>query len=417
MEQSPYVNAMNQLKRAADAGHIKQSIIDRLSNPDRVLKFDVTIEMDSGEKKSFKAYRSQYNNILGPYKGGIRFHTQVNEDEVKALSFWMTIKCAVMGLPMGGGKGGIEVDPKQLSAGELERLTRGYSRYLAPHVGPKVDVPAPDVNTTPKIMGWFLDEYNKVVGGSNPAVVTGKEIKDGGSEGRTEATGFGAFYVLEEAFNRLKLPVPPTVVVQGFGNVGYYFAEALHDSGYKLIATSDSKGGIYDKRGFGMSPKSILKTKEEKGKINGCYCLGSVCDCENYASVTNEALLELPCDVLAPAALENQLTETNAQKVQTKLVLEIANGPTTSGADAVFVARGIPVIPDVLVNGGGVTVSYFEWLQNLSGEKWNKKDVLVKLREYMMKSMGEVWNTKEELKTDFRTAAFVVALRRIEQNS
>jgi glutamate dehydrogenase/leucine dehydrogenase len=412
---NPFENAMQQLERAASVAGVKSSVIAKLQKPDAVLEFDIPLTMDNGTVRHFLAYRVQHDRSRGPYKGGFRYHPQVNLDEAKALAFWMTVKTAVVGVPFGGAKGGIQVDPKTLSEGELERLTRAYARLLAPHVGPELDVPAPDVNTNPTVMGWFVDEFQKVTGTKAPAVVTGKSVDQGGSEGRTEATGYGGFYILEEAFRRLQLPIPPRVVVQGFGNVGYYFADAAHNAGFKVTAVSDSKGGVKDKRGFGMSPHSIQEMKHSRCMISNCYCIGSVCDCENYDAVTNEELLQLETDVLVPAALENQLTNENAEKVQAKIILELANGPTTPEADAIFRKRGIPVIPDVLANAGGVTVSYFEWYQNMHNEKWKREDVFKKLREVMMSAMGSVWETHERLNTDLRTAAFVVALKRIEE--
>lgn len=413
MSHNPFENALAQLHKAASVGGVPEHVIRKLQTPDKVLSFELALEMDSGETKTFPAYRVQYDNTRGPYKGGFRYHPQVSLDEAKALAFWMTIKTAVADVPFGGAKGGVCVDPKTLSQPELERLTRAYTRSIAEHIGPERDVPAPDVNTNPAIMGWLKDEYSAIVGVDTPAVVTGKTIAQGGSEGRTEATGYGGFYVLEEAFRRLKLPVPPDVAIQGFGNVGYYFAQAAHDNGFKCIAVSDSRGGIYDRRMLGMSPKNILEMKRSRGMISNCYCIGTVCDCENYDAISNEQLLALSTDVLVPAALENVLHEGNARQVQAKLILELANGPTTPEADAIFLSRGIPVIPDVLANAGGVTVSYYEWLQNKAGEHWSQEEVLKKLRATMMSALSEVWDTHERYTIDLRTAAFVVALKRI----
>ncbi|HBF67536.1 MAG TPA: glutamate dehydrogenase [Candidatus Magasanikbacteria bacterium] len=412
---NPFTNAMKQLERAASFGIIASALIEKLKAPDRVIAFDVEIEMDNGARRKFPAFRVQYDNSRGPYKGGFRYHPHVNLDEAKALAFWMTIKTSVAGVPFGGSKGGVCVDPRELSEAELERLTRAYTRGIAEHIGPQLDVPAPDLNTNPKVMSWLADEYGVIMGGRVPAVVTGKTIEDGGSEGRTEATGYGGFYVLEEAFKRLQFPVPPAFVLQGFGNVGYYFAEAAHDAGFKMIAISDSRGGIYDTRTLGMSPKSILKSKQARGMISNCYCIGTVCDCQNYAAVSNDELLALKTNVLVPAALENVLTGENAGAVQADLILELANGPTTPDADDIFRKRGIPVIPDVLANAGGVTVSYYEWKQNLDGEHWKKEVVLEKLRSQMMTALSDVWDAHERHGTDLRTAAFLVALKKIEE--
>lgn len=409
---NPYETAMAQLTKAAK---ILGKNVDILRQPQREVHVNIPVVMDDGTLKIFQGYRVQYNNFRGPYKGGIRYHHNVSLDEVKALSFWMAMKCAVADLPLGGGKGGIIVDPKTLSEGELERLTRGFGGIIADVIGSKKDVPAPDVNTNGKIMKWLLDEYLKTVPKKDRrkerSTYTGKFIADGGSEGREEATGLGGLFVLQAILKNINLGGKLTVAVQGFGNVGYNMAKFLHDNGFKVVAVSDSKGGIYVAEG--INPALTLECKKKNGYLAGCYCSGSVCDVKKGKQVTNEELLELPVDILVPAALENALTGENAMRVKAKVVLEMANGPTTPEADAILYKKGIPVIPDILSNSGGVTVSAFEWEQNLKGEHWTKNDVNAKLKAKMKKQAGVVWGASVKYKTDLRTAAFVVALERI----
>ncbi len=403
-----------------------QQKMEILRQPKRTVNVTLPVRMDDGTQKIFQGFRVQYNDARGPYKGGIRYHHNVTPDEVKALSFWMVMKCAVADIPFGGGKGGVIVDPKSLSVDELERLTRAYGRALADIVGPDKDVPAPDVNTNGLIMGWLLDEFIKVQRQKAKSfgkklsksdeqrfrgTYNGKFIKDGGSEGREEATGLGGLFVLEAILAKLKLKRKLTVAVQGFGNVGYNVAKFLDETGFKVVAVSDSKGGIYVPDG--INPALTLACKKKNGFLAGCYCSGSVCDLRKGKQVTNEALLELPVDILVPAALENALTKENASRVKAKVVLEMANGPTTPEADAILYKKGIPVIPDILSNSGGVTVSAFEWEQNLKGEHWTKKYVNAKLKAKMVSAAGAVWNASVKYKIDLRTAAFVVALGRI----
>lgn len=377
----------------------------------------------------FQGYRVQFNNARGPYKGGIRFHPNVSMDEVKALAFWMTMKCAVADLPLGGSKGGVIVDPKTLTIGELERLSRGYARAIADCIGPDKDVPAPDVNTTGQIMGWMVDEYIKVKDQKSKvknedrkkmrATFTGKLIKDGGSEGREEATGLGGLYVLQAVLEKMRQETRDkrqeklTAAVQGFGNVGYNVAKFLVREGIKVVAVSDSKGGIHVPEG--VNPELTLECKKKTGMLAGCYCTGSVCDTAQGNEITNEELLELPVDILVPSALESVITGENAHAIKAKVILEMANGPTTPEADEILYKKGIPVIPDILANSGGVTVSCFEWEQNLKGEHWTKEEVNSKLKDKMNKAAGEVWDASQKHKTDMRTAAFVVALERIMQ--
>jgi glutamate dehydrogenase (NADP+) len=432
---NPYQNALSQLDSAAklikDAKMTEKLAL--LRQPQRIVDVFFPVVMDDKTTKIFHGYRVQYNNFRGPYKGGIRFHPQVSLDEVKALSFWMTIKCSVANLPLGGGKGGVIVDPKELSKGELERLSRAYVQAIADVIGPNIDVPAPDVNTNGMIMGWMVDEFIKLKMQNSKiktttqklklstkekqklsSTFTGKLIPDGGSQGRDEATGLGGLFVLQTILDKLKKnskSTPHTVAVQGFGNVGYNIAKFLFENGFKIIAVSDSKGAAYVPEG--LNPELTMKCKKEHGTLSGCYCNGTVCDLKKGKLISNEALLELDVDILIPSALEGVLTSENAKNIKAKVILEMANGPTTPEADAILYGKGIPVIPDVLANSGGVTVSKFEWEQNLKGEKWTKKDVNQKLRKQITKATTDIWDVSVKRKTDLRSAAFLVALERI----
>ncbi len=432
---NPFENALEQLDKALK--HLKPTPhqTERLRNSEKVISVNFPVKMDNGETKIFHGFRVQHNSARGPYKGGIRFHPQVDMNEVKALAFWMAIKCAVADIPMGGGKGGVEVDPKKLSLRELENLSRAYARAIARDIGPDIDVPAPDVNTTPQIMKWMVDEYIKSKVKSQKSKLsekeksrlmgtfTGKPIDFGGSEGRTEATGRGGYYVLMALLKKLNLKgrygKQLTVAVQGFGNVGYYIAKFLSDAGMRVVALSDSRGAIVvnDISRDGLNPELVLKCKREKGTLDGCYCVGTVCDMKKGKMISNEELLELPVDILVPAALENQITRKNAGKIEAKVILEMANGPTIPEADEILFPKKIKIVPDVLANSGGVTVSCFEWEQNLKGEHWKEEIVNKKLEKKMEDAFEAVWKTSLEKKTDLRTAAFIVAVKRILQKS
>ena len=385
-----------------------------LEKPQREIKVYLPLKRDNGEIEIFEGHRIQYNNFLGPYKGGIRYFPEVNEDEIKTLAFLMTIKCALVNLPLGGAKGGIKVDPKNLSEKELENLSREYVRKIYDFIGPDKDIPAPDVNTNAKIMDWMVDEYLKISNSKDiklKATFTGKSIQNDGSEGREEATGKGGETILERFVEKMGLKKPLTVAIQGFGNVGYNLAKFLYQKGYRLVALSDSKGGIYSEEGF--NPELVMECKKEKGMISGCYCVGSVCDISLGRDISNEELLELDVDILIPAALENVINEKNADKIKAKIILEMANNPLTEEADEILNRKGVIVIPDILANSGGVTVSYFEMLQNLNNEKWSKEKVFEELEKYLSKSFDEVWQIKEKLNIDLRKASYIVALRRI----
>lgn len=414
---NPHQNAIKQLEQVAELLRPQykdtarfDAAIEKLKTPHAVHEADLEIEMDDKSKKKFKAFRSQHDNARGPYKGGIRFHHNVSKEEVMALSTWMTWKCAVTGIPYGGGKGGIIVDPAKLSQAELQRLSRAYARFVAPHVGPWTDIPAPDVNTTGQIMAWMVDEYerfmiheSRIMNQCNPlATFTGKPLDLGGSEGRDEATGLGGVYVLEELVAALefKKKEDVTIAIQGFGNVGYWFAYHAHLRGYKVVAISDSKGGIYVKDG--LVPDDMLAEKKEHGTF------------KSGEKITNEALLELKVDILVPSALENVIHKENASKIKAKAIIEMANGPITPEADEVLQSRSILIVPDVLANAGGVTTSYFEWVQNLQGYYWTKEEVLSKLQPLMIDAFRRMWETKQR-NGEFsgRMATYLTAVKRV----
>lgn len=412
---NPFQNAMRQLDLAASKLNLNQRTLALLKTPTRLIEFAVPVEMDNGETRVFKGFRVQYNDARGPFKGGIRYHQDVDVDEVKALAFWMTIKCAVADIPFGGAKGGVVVNPKDLSGGELERLTRSYAKALSPFICPETDVPAPDVNTNPQIMDWFTDEYCKITKLEKcRAIITGKTIAAGGSEGRATSTGQGGIYLLGKLVEKLnKKPSEMTVAIQGFGNAGFTFAKLASSLGYKIIAVSDSRGGILDKRGQGMDPEHIMETKREHGLIAGMYCIGSVCDSSNYQAITPTGVLTVECDVLVPAAYENQITQDNASSVKAKIVLELANGPTTPEADIILQKNGVIVVPDVLANAGGVTVSAFEWEQNMKGEHWSEEEVFAKLKSKLENSFEIIWQRARDENCSLRLAAYLAALERV----
>lgn len=423
-----FEKALIPLKRAGQILDLDPTIIEILSTPQRIIELNIPFKYDSGGVEVIKGYRVQFNNWRGPYKGGLRFHQDVDMEEVKSLAYWMMIKNALIDIPFGGAKGGLEIDPKKLTEGELERLTRRLTRELAPNIGSDIDVPAPDVNTNARIMDWIENEYKKVQSAKGKvqsenelrAVVTGKSIGNGGSLGREQATGMGGFFVLEQLIKKLGLKKPLSVAIQGFGNVGSNMASILYDNGYKVVALSDIKGGIYDAKGEGFNIDLVRECRLEKGMLAGCYCIGSVCDlAKKYddGMITNDELLELPVDILIPAALENVLTAKNAPKVKAKIVFEMANGPTTQEADEILNKKGVLVAPDVLCNSGGVTVSYFEWLQNMKNEKWEVGKVQSLLKDKMEKAFEQVWKTHKEKGLTLRMAAYVLALQRLNKKA
>jgi glutamate dehydrogenase (NAD(P)+) len=402
---NPYQIAIEQFNRAATKLKLEPDLAEILRHPKRQLIVSIPIRMDNGAVKVFEGFRVQHNLARGPAKGGIRYHPRVTLDEVKALAMWMTWKCATVNIPYGGAKGGVICDPKSMSTGEKERLTRRYTSEILPIIGPDRDIPAPDVYTDAQTMAWIMDTYSSTLGYSSLGVVTGKPVELGGTKGRYEATGRGVTYTIEEACRFLKLPLQDCrVAVQGFGNVGHIAAQMLFDKGAKIVAVSDSHGGIT--RPGGMNPYDVVKFKSSNGTVSGM---------PNTSPVSNDEILELDCDILLPAALENQITADNASKVRAKIVAEGANGPTTPAADAVLFERGVYLIPDVLCNAGGVTVSYFEWVQDLQGFFWEEDEVNTQLERVMKKAFQEVNDTAVREKTDRRTAAYMLAVKRVAE--
>lgn len=399
---NPYLIAQKQVDAAAAKLQLPEHVTAILKKPKRVLCVSFPVRMDDGSIRVFDGFRSQHNDAVGPTKGGIRFHPGVTIDEVKALSMWMTFKCGVVGLPYGGGKGGVICDPREFSKGELERVSRGFMEAIADIVGPERDIPAPDVYTTPQVMGWMMDTFSRLRGYNSPGVITGKPLILGGSLGRTNATAQGCVYAIECAMVDRGRPIEgATVAIQGFGNAGRIAARLLHDLGAKIVAVSDSRGGIYDPNGLNVDRAEELKDNAELTDYGPEYV------------ISNSELLELPVDILIPAALENVITNENARNIKASIIAEAANGPTTPDADAILVANGITVIPDILANAGGVTVSYFEWVQNLMNHYWSEEEVLEKLKVNMVKSFNAVRDMSNEYKTDLRTAAYMISMKRV----
>lgn len=405
-------DANKRLEEALKYTFISEDAIESLKFPKASLSISIPVRMDDGSLQVFQGYRVRYDDTRGPGKGGVRYHPNVSMDEVQSLAFWMTFKCAALGLPFGGAKGGITVNPKALSRLELERLSRGYIDAIADFIGPDVDIPAPDVYTNSMIMGWMMDQYSIIKRCICPAVVTGKPISMGGSVGREAATALGAFFVIQAMLPKFEQsPRGTTVAIQGFGNAGGTLAELLFQAGYRVVAVSDSQGAIYAQKGLDIP--SIRSNKEATRSIRAPYCDGSVCTTPEHEVITNEELLALDVDVLIPAALENQITEANAHTINAKLIFEVANGPITSAADKILDAKGIYVFPDILVNAGGVTVSYFEWVQNRSGLYWNLDEVNQKLKSRIVEEANLIWLVSSNLGIPLRTAAYVHAISRL----
>ncbi len=401
---NPFLNAQQDIDAAAKIGRFDQELIKVLKVPERILQVAIPIKMDNGNLKIFHGYRVQHSSARGPYKGGIRFHPQTNMDEVKALATWMSLKCAVIDIPFGGGKGGIEVNPKELSEKETECLTRGYVKKIFDFVGPEKDIPAPDVYTTPQIMAWYADEYSKLAKKKTPACVTGKPIDAGGSLGRDTATARGGQFVLEKflQISKTRILTIKTVAVQGFGNAGANIAKLLHSAGYKVVAISDSSGGTINKNG--LNPSELLQLKKKYKEISNI---------KNIQRISNEKLLKLSVDVLIPAALEDVISEKNADKIKAKIILELANGPVTPEADKILAGKKIIVIPDILASAGGVTVSYFEWFQNMKKQKWTKKQIDKKLMTKMDAAIIAVYSASKKFKCSLRQAAYILAIKKI----
>jgi len=410
--QNFFLNCQKQFQEIAQILKIEPEIVEQLAEPQRVIKFQIPVKMDDEKEKIFWGFRAQHNNALGPYKGGIRFHPEVSEEEIKALSMLMTWKCSLAGIPFGGGKGGVIIDPRKLSKDELERLSRGYVRGLFPLIGPEIDIPAPDVNTNPQIMAWMTDEYSKLKGKDSPSAFTGKPLEIWGLAGRSEATGYGGVVILKKLARIFNLnPEKTTLAIQGFGNVGSNFAFFACQEGFKILAVSEVEGGVYVDDG--LDPEATLRCREEKGKISGCYCKASVCDLNFGKAVSNQELLEMKVDVLVPAAVENVITKENADKIRAKYVIEMANGPVTPEARAILEKKGIISIPDVLANSGGVVASYFEWRQGKEKKLWEKEKVFEGISQILEKSFEKVWDLSQKEKINLRKAAEILAVERV----
>lgn len=400
---NPYHIAQRLIERATETLELQEGVYDILKKPKRVMKVSIPVRRDNGDVVNYTGIRAQHTDILGPTKGGVRFHSNVSEDEVIALSMWMSLKTAIVGIPFGGGKGGIIVDPEDLSEREIEELSRGFIRELEPIMGPEKDIPAPDVNTSPKIMGWMLDEFDRLRGHNVPGFITGKPLIIGGSEGRVEATGRGVVITIREAAKRLDLDLHKmTAVIQGFGNVGSITAKFLEESGVKVIGVTDAKGGAYNSHGLDVM--KLIDFVEENGTVEGF---------PESEHLSNENLFSLECDILVPAALENQITGDNADTIKAKIVAEAANGPTTPQGNKILEDNGVFVIPDILCNAGGVTVSYFEWVQNAMHYSWKEKEVIEKLEEKMQEAFKAVYDMRDAKNVKMREAAYLVGVGRL----
>lgn len=401
---NPYEIARAQLKEACEKLGLEDAAYEIISKPQRFLEVSIPVKMDDGSVKVFTGYRSQHNMALGPTKGGIRFHQNVNSDEVKALSIWMTFKSSLLGLPFGGAKGGVTVNPKILSQGEIERLSRGYIDAIADFIGPQVDIPAPDVNTNGQIMAWMLDEYNKIVRKDSPAVITGKPIPIGGSKGRTAATGLGVAISTREACKRKNLDLKgATVALQGFGNVGSYTAKFLSEYGAKIVAINEIDGVVYNEEGIDI--KEFSQYFQTNKTIQGY----------RDKTITQEEFWTLPVDIIIPAALENVIVKDIAKNINAKIIVEAANGPTTPEADEILNSKNILLIPDILANAGGVTVSYFEWVQNLYGYYWTEEEVSQKEELMMVDAFDKVYELSREHNVNLRSAAYMVSVKRVAE--
>jgi len=414
---TPYTRFLSNLHLVLDHMKASEEVRKIFEDPQHIHQKTVSIKRDDGTTADYPAFRVQFNNARGPYKGGIRFHPDADLEEVKALAALMAIKTAVVDIPFGGAKGGLQCDPKEFSRKELEEVSREYVRVMADVIGPYVDCPAPDVNTNSMIMGWMRDEFEKHTGQFSPGVVTGKPIEYGGSLGRDTATARGGFFILEEVLERAAMdPVEQRVAIQGFGNAGAEMAQFLHDRGYTIVAISDSKGGIYSSEG--IDPVRVRKYKQKTGHVRGLYCEGSVCDLERM-KIDDAILLEpneiitCDCDILIPAALDNVITAENANDIKAEVILELANGPTTPEADEILEKKGVRIVPDVLANAGGVTVSYFEWTQGRSGEQWTAGRVDDDLKRVILDAYKNVRREARREGLSYRMAAYLVGVKRM----
>ncbi|MDK7668142.1 Glu/Leu/Phe/Val dehydrogenase [Cytobacillus oceanisediminis] len=394
------------IKEALNKLGYADEMYELLKEPLRMLTVRIPIRMDDGSTKIFTGYRSQHNDAVGPTKGGVRFHPEVNDDEVKALSMWMSLKCGIVDLPYGGGKGGIICDPRSMSMGELERLSRGYVRAISQIVGPTKDIPAPDVYTNSQIMAWMMDEYSRLREYDSPGFITGKPLVLGGSQGREKATAQGVVICIEEAAKKRGISIEGArVAVQGFGNAGSFLAKFMHDAGAKVVAISDAYGALYDPNGLDID--YLLDRRDSFGTVTTLF--------DN--TLTNEELLELDCDILVPAAVSNQITAANAHNIKASIIVEAANGPTTLEATKILSDRGILLVPDVLASSGGVTVSYFEWVQNNQGYYWTEEEVTEKLKKVLVQAFDNVYQTSQQRKVNMRLAAYMVGARKMSEAS
>ena len=402
---NPYHMALQQFELAADQLNLSEDMREILRQPKRELTVNFPVRLDNGRIKTFTGYRVQHNVNRGPAKGGIRYSPEVTLDEVKALAMWMTWKCAVVGIPYGGAKGGVICDPKNMSTAELERLTRRYATEISIIIGPRSDIPAPDVNTNPQVMAWIMDTYSMHEGFSSPAVVTGKPLSIGGSEGRNDATATGVLFVTRQAARRLGMPLKGArVSIQGYGNAGSIAARLFHNEGCKVVAVSDTRGGIYNESG--LDPAAVLRYKQEQGSVKG-FPLAQ--------TIGVQDVLEVPCDILIPAATEGVITEANADRVQARIISEAANGPITPEADKILLKNGIVVVPDILANAGGVTVSYFEWVQDIQSFFWGVEEITQKLEVIMNRSFAAVAEKADQFSCDMRLAANMLAISRVAE--
>lgn len=406
IESNPFLSVQKKIKEVCHILELKDEVFDILKEPEKVLITNFRVKMDDGKVRTFKGYRCQHNDAVGPYKGGIRFHPEVNLDEVKALSMWMTFKCAVVGIPYGGAKGGVVVDPKVLSENELQNLSRAYIENIASIIGSEKDIPAPDVNTNSKIMGWMVDEYSRLTGKDTFEVITGKPLKLGGSQGRTEATGYGVALMVLEIVKLKGLDINNfTVTVQGFGNVGSYAAQYLEEFGAKIIAIQEKSSTIYNKSGIN-NIKELRKYFNENNTLEGY---------KDSELVSKESFFGIPTDIIVPCALENQITKENAHLIQAKVICEGANGPITFEADKILKEKGILVVPDILANAGGVTVSYFEWVQNIAKFYWDKEEIQTKQKKILVATFNELLKIMDKYAVDMRTAAYIKAISSIAE--
>ncbi|MDW0113581.1 MULTISPECIES: Glu/Leu/Phe/Val family dehydrogenase [Sporosarcina] len=394
------------IKEALDKLGYDEGMYDLLKEPIRMVEVRIPVRMDDGKVKVFTGFRGQHNDAVGPTKGGVRFHPQVSADEVRALSMWMTLKAGIVDLPYGGGKGGIICDPREMSMGELERLSRGYVRALSQVMGPTKDIPAPDVFTNAQIMAWMMDEYSRIDEFNSPGFITGKPIVLGGSQGRDRATAEGVTIIINEAAKKRGIDMKGArIVIQGFGNAGSFLSKFLHDAGAKVIGISDAYGALHDPNGLDID--YLLDRRDSFGTVTTLF--------DN--TISNEELLELDCDILVPAAIENQITEKNANDIKAKIVVEAANGPTTSEATKILTERGILLVPDVLASAGGVTVSYFEWVQNNMGYYWTEEEVRERMTTKMVEAFENVYNVASTRNIDMRLAAYMIGIRKTAEAS